>query len=311
MTKAPRPPSACFVTLNMGVNISQRRKREGKNWSAQLKRSHPSGDELYLPLMTDTSKNNDETFMTNDVIIETRDLSKDYIDGGNIIQALKPTSITVSRGEMVAIMGPSGSGKSTLLYVLGLLQPPTSGQYIFKGQDILKYSREEQAHFRNLQLGFVFQSCDLLANSTVFENLELPLIYAETDRNLRRKKIMEALDRVGLSHRVDHWANRLSGGERQRAAIARALVNNPSLILGDEPTGQLDQKNTGIVVEQLRDIVGQGFTVVLVTHEDEIGQACDRIIRIRDGVMVSDGREDFLNHSDTGNGDQEASQQQQ
>jgi putative ABC transport system ATP-binding protein len=201
--------------------------------------------------------------------------------------------MTVSRGEMVAIMGPSGSGKSTLLYVLGLLQPPTGGEYIFKGKDILQYSREDQAHFRNRELGFVFQSCDLLANSTVFENLELPLIYAETDRHVRRKKILDALDRVGLSHRVDHWANRLSGGERQRAAIARALVNNPSLILGDEPTGQLDQKNTGIVVDQLRDIAGQGFTVVLVTHEDEIGQACDRIIRIRDGVLVSDGRDVF------------------
>jgi putative ABC transport system ATP-binding protein len=248
--------------------------------------------------------------MTNNIIIETRDLSKDYIDGGNTIQALKPINITVSRGEMVAIMGPSGSGKSTLLYILGLLQPPTRGQYLFKGEDILRYSREEQAHFRNLELGFVFQSCDLLANSTVFENLELPLIYAETDRTARRKKILQALDRVGLSHRVDHWANRLSGGERQRAAIARALVNNPSLILGDEPTGQLDQKNTEIVVDQLREIAGQGFTVVLVTHEDEIGQACDRIIRIRDGLMVSDGTETLADLAAIENGVLEATQSQ-
>jgi putative ABC transport system ATP-binding protein len=231
--------------------------------------------------------------MDNELIIETRDLTKDYVDGGNVIQALKETNIKIYRGEMVAIMGPSGSGKSTLLYVLGLLQAPTSGAYLFKGDDILKFSREEQAHFRNSELGFVFQSCDLLANSTVFENLELPLIYAEADRNVRRKKILEALGRVGLSHRVDHWANRLSGGERQRAAIARALVNTPSLILGDEPTGQLDQKNTEIVVEQLRNIAGQGFTVVLVTHEDEIGGACDRIIRIRDGHVVSNGDEPF------------------
>jgi len=248
--------------------------------------------------------------MTNNIIIETRDLSKDYIDGGNTIQALKPINITVRRGEMVAIMGPSGSGKSTLLYILGLLQPPTRGQYLFKGEDILRYSREEQAHFRNLELGFVFQSCDLLANSTVFENLELPLIYAETDRTARRKKILQALDRVGLSHRVDHWANRLSGGERQRAAIARALVNNPSLILGDEPTGQLDQKNTEIVVDQLREIAGQGFTVVLVTHEDEIGQACDRIIRIRDGLMVSDGTETLADLAAIENGVLEATQSQ-
>jgi len=229
--------------------------------------------------------------MDNDLIIETRDLSKDYIDGTNVIHALRNTNIKIFRGEMVGIMGPSGSGKSTLLYVLGLLHPPTSGRYLFKGKDILKYSREQQAHFRNKELGFVFQSCDLLPNSTVFENLELPLIYAEADRNGRRKKIIDALKLVGLGHRVDHWANRLSGGERQRAAIARALVNNPSLILGDEPTGQLDQANTEIVIEQLRSLTKQGYTVILVTHEDEIGQACDRIIRIRDGEVVDNGIE--------------------
>lgn len=230
--------------------------------------------------------------MDTEAIIETRDLVKDYFDGGNVIHALKAASIKISRGEMVAIMGPSGSGKSTLLYVLGLLHPPTSGVYLFKGQDILKYSREEQALFRNRELGFVFQSCDLLANSTVYENLELPLIYAESDRGQRRKKILEALSLVGLSHRVDHWSNRLSGGERQRAAIARALVNQPSLILGDEPTGQLDQKNTDVVVKQLGSLARQGFTVALVTHEDEIGAACDRIIRIRDGHVVSNGCEE-------------------
>jgi putative ABC transport system ATP-binding protein len=230
--------------------------------------------------------------MEENLIIETRDLCKDYFDGGNVIRALKDANIRIYRGEMVAIMGPSGSGKSTLLYVLGLLQPPTAGEYIFNGQNILQYSTAEQAHFRNRELGFVFQSCDLLANSTVFENLELPLVYAESDRNIRRRKILEALDRVGLSHRVDHWSNRLSGGERQRAAIARALVNNPSLILGDEPTGQLDQKNTEVVMEQLREIATQGFTVVLVTHEEESGETCDRVIRIRDGAVVSDGLEE-------------------
>lgn len=231
----------------------------------------------------------------DDLIIETRDLSKEYYDGGNVIHALRGASLKIFRGEMVAIMGPSGSGKSTLLYVLGLLHPPSSGVYLFKGQNILEFSREEQAHFRNKELGFVFQSCDLLANSTVFENLELPLIYGESDRRVRRKKILDALGRVGLSHRVDHWSNRLSGGERQRAAIARALVNDPSLILGDEPTGQLDQKNTEIVVNQLREIARQGYTVVLVTHEDEIGHFCDRIIRIRDGCVESDGLGEISN----------------
>jgi putative ABC transport system ATP-binding protein len=232
--------------------------------------------------------------LRSDPIIETVDLTKEYFDGGNTIQALKKANVRVYPGEMVGIMGPSGSGKSTLLYCLGLLQPPTRGKYLFKGDDILEYSAEEQALFRNKEMGFVFQTCDLLPNSTVYENIELPLIYAEADWSVRRTKILQALDRVGLSHRVDHWANRLSGGERQRAAIARALVNNPSLILGDEPTGQLDQKNTDAVVEQLREIAAQGFTVVLVTHEEDIGKACDRIIRIADGRVVSDGLEDDL-----------------
>ena len=227
--------------------------------------------------------------MDSDIIIETRELTKDYIDGTNVIHALAGANIAIRRGEMVAIMGPSGSGKSTLMYILGLLQPATSGMYLFNGKDILARTPEQQAHFRNKELGFVFQSCDLLPNSTVYENLELPLIYAESDRGGRRKKILDALDRVGLSHRVDHWANRLSGGERQRAAIARALVNNPQLILGDEPTGQLDQKNTEAVISQLRAIARQGYTVVLVTHEQEIGEACDRIIRLRDGRVIDLG----------------------
>jgi putative ABC transport system ATP-binding protein len=227
--------------------------------------------------------------MENDIIIETRELTKDYVDGTNVVHALAGANIVIRRGEMVAIMGPSGSGKSTLMYILGLLQPASSGMYLFNGQDILARTPEQQAHFRNKELGFVFQSCDLLPNSTVYENLELPLIYAESERGGRRQKILDALDRVGLSHRVDHWANRLSGGERQRAAIARALVNEPQLILGDEPTGQLDQKNTEAVVNQLRAVARQGYTVVLVTHEQEIGDACDRIIRLRDGRVIDLG----------------------
>lgn len=225
-----------------------------------------------------------------DKIIETIDLSKEFHDGNNLIQALMGVSVSIYRGELVAIMGPSGSGKSTLMYILGLLQPPSSGQYLFKGENILDFTSEEQAHFRNNELGFVFQTCDLLPNSTVYENLELPLVYAESERSERRDKILEALDKVGLSHRVDHWANRLSGGERQRAAIARALVNNPSLILGDEPTGQLDTKNTQIVMNQLKELASQEYTVVLVTHEEDIGAACDRVIRIRDGMVETDGR---------------------
>lgn len=152
--------------------------------------------------------------MNAELIIETKDLAKHYIDGGNVIHALNKANIRVYRGEMVAIMGPSGSGKSTLLYILGLLQPPTSGEYLFKGQNILNYNREEQANFRNRELGFVFQSCDLLANSTVFENLELPLIYAESDRNSRRKKILEALERVDF---LIEWTTGLTGCQEESA----------------------------------------------------------------------------------------------
>ncbi|HTY24343.1 MAG TPA: ABC transporter ATP-binding protein [Desulfomonilaceae bacterium] len=234
-----------------------------------------------------------EQLAEDGLVIETRGLVKDYIDGTNTIHALRGADVTIYRGEMVAIMGPSGSGKSTLLYVLGLLHAPTAGVYLFKGHNVLSFTPQEQALFRSKEVGFIFQSCDLLPNSTVYENLELPLIYASSDKRTRRKKILEALDKVGLSHRVDHWANRLSGGERQRAAMARALVNGPSLILGDEPTGQLDQKNTDAVVEQLRSVARQGYTVVVVTHEEEIGQACDRVVRIRDGRVVSDGEENL------------------
>lgn len=275
-----------------------------ENAKPHLSKGALSGLDLYLrcAILPDAPANREEgnagkTGMSNDVIIETQDLTKHYFDGTNVVQALNGVNIKVERGEMVAIMGPSGSGKSTLMYILGLLQPATSGVYLFNGQNILTFSAQEQAHFRNRELGFVFQSCDLLPNSTVFENLELPLIYAEADWSVRRKKIIDALERVGLGHRVDHWANRLSGGERQRAAIARALVNTPKLILGDEPTGQLDQANTEAVIEQLREVARQGFTVVLVTHEQEIGDACDRIIRLRDGKVVDDMPEE-LAHPD-------------
>ena len=234
-----------------------------------------------------------EQLTEDGLVIETRSLVKDYIDGTNIIHALRGADLKIYRGEMVAIMGPSGSGKSTLLHVLGLLHAPTAGVYLFKGHNILNFTPQEQALFRSKEVGFIFQSCDLLPNSTVYENLELPLIYASSEKRTRRKKILEALDKVGLSHRADHWANHLSGGERQRAAMARALVNDPSLILGDEPTGQLDQKNTDAVVEQLRSVARQGYTVVVVTHEEEIGRACDRVIRIRDGKVASDGLENL------------------
>jgi putative ABC transport system ATP-binding protein len=271
------------------LNIAQYVRKAPKNPAGTITLYESGGLSVILSIILRNLVRSLALSVQNGLIIETRDLVKSYFDGANAIYALRGANIKIYQGEMVAIMGPSGSGKSTLLYVLGLLHAPTSGVYMFKDHNVLEFSAEDQALFRNKEVGFVFQTCDLLPNSTVYENLELPLIYADAERRGRRKKILDALDKVGLSHRVDHWANRLSGGERQRAAVARALVNDPSLILGDEPTGQLDQTNTEAVVEQFRTIARQGYTVVLVTHEEEIGMACDRIIRIRDGSVVTDG----------------------
>ncbi len=219
-------------------------------------------------------------------LIRISDLVKDYSNGYGLIPVLRQISLDVEQGEMVAVMGPSGSGKSTLLYILGLLLAPTAGSYLFAGSDVLKLDRAAQAEFRRRQVGFVFQNSDLLENSTVYENLEFPLIYAGVDRRERPDKIVASLQRVKLEHRLRHATNRLSGGERQRIAVARALINEPQVILGDEPTGQLDRDNSRLIMDHFEDIIALGeAAVVVVTHDSEIGARCSRIHYLEDGVI--------------------------
>ena len=187
---------------------------------------------------------------------------------------------------MVAVMGPSGSGKSTLLYILGLLQAPSSGSYRWEDIDLLSLDRVQQAEFRRKRLGFVFQACDLLEHSNVYENLEFPLIYEGVERQERPHRIQEALERVNLGHRLYHSANLLSGGERQRVAVARALVNNPRLILADEPTGQLDRRHGHLVMEHFEEIIAGGSTaIVVVTHDPDIAARCSRVCPMEDGIL--------------------------
>ena len=219
-------------------------------------------------------------------LIQVTELTKTYYNGAGPIEVLRSVNLEISPGEMVAVMGPSGSGKSTLLFILGLLQAPSSGSYIWEGIDLLSLDRTRQAEFRRRRLGFVFQTCDLLENSNVYENLEFPLIYEGVDRRERPGRIREALQRVNLGHRLYHSANLLSGGERQRVAIARALVNRPQLILADEPTGQLDRRHGHLIMEHFEEIAAGGDTaVVVVTHDPDIAARCTRVCPMEDGVL--------------------------
>ena len=222
----------------------------------------------------------------NGALIRVTDLCKAYDNGVDLIHVLRNINLKVYPGEIVAIMGPSGSGKSTLLFILGIFLLPSSGSYFLGGQDVLGLDRTAQAEFRRNRVGFVFQSCDLLEHTTVFENLEFPLIYAGVDRRERPERIIAALERVNLGHRMHQSSNRLSGGERQRVAVARALVNQPQVILADEPTGQLDRSHGNQVMDHFDEIVGDGKTaIVVVTHDPDIAARCTRICSIRDGVL--------------------------
>ena len=220
-------------------------------------------------------------------LIQTNNLSKNYMDGSET-PALSDISFSVDRGEFLAIMGPSGSGKSTLLHLLGFLDSPTSGAYRFDGKDASAYSSEEIARLRNKEFGFVFQAFNLLPNATVSENVKLPLLYSDTTENEWNARTHQAIGAVGLGHRAEHEASKLSGGEKQRAAIARALVNNPSVIFADEPTGNLDSKSGGIVMETLSLLNGKGHTIILVTHETYTAEYANRILTLRDGRVESD-----------------------
>ena len=221
-------------------------------------------------------------------IIETTDIQKTYRMGAEIVQALKSVSITVNKGEYVAFMGPSGSGKSTLMNIIGCLDTPTAGTYILNDKNVSDMTENELAEIRNREIGFVFQTFNLLPRASCLENVALPLIYAGYSKSEREERAFEALSNVGLADRVGHKPNELSGGQRQRVAIARALVNDPSIILADEPTGNLDSKTSYSIMELFHELHQKGNTIIMVTHEDDIAHYAHRIVRLKDGLVESD-----------------------
>lgn len=232
-----------------------------------------------------------------DTVIELNHIEKDYFIGNQVIKVLKGISLSILRNEYVALMGPSGSGKSTLMNILGCLDSPTGGRYILNGKDVSKMPDDDLAEVRNKEIGFVFQQFNLLPRLTAAENVALPLIYAGVAKKERLERATEALQKVGLGDRSHHKSNELSGGQIQRVAIARALVNNPSILLADEPTGNLDSKTSVEVMEIFSKIQEAGNTVVLVTHEEDIARYAKRIIRLRDGVIESDNIKNFTTHT--------------
>lgn len=221
-------------------------------------------------------------------IIHLDDIQKSYYLGKQELKVLKGITIEVFKNEYVALMGPSGSGKSTLMNILGCLDSPTAGKYILNGEDVSKMQDDNLADVRNKEIGFVFQQFNLLPRLTAAENVALPLIYNGTTKKIRTELSLEMLDRVGLADRSHHKPNELSGGQNQRVAIARALVNNPSIILADEPTGNLDSKTSIEIMHIFDKIQSEGNTVILVTHEEDIAEYAQRIIRLKDGVIESD-----------------------
>ena len=221
-------------------------------------------------------------------IIETHDIAKRYVMGSEVIEALKSITITIQKGEYVAFMGPSGSGKSTMMNIIGCLDSPTSGQYILNNQDVSGMDENELAEVRNKEIGFVFQTFNLLPRQTSLENVALPLIYAGYNKADRTEKAMMALKNVGLENRAGHRPNELSGGQRQRVAVARALVNDPSILLADEPTGNLDSKTSYEIMDLFDQIHSKGNTVIMVTHEEDIAEYAHRIVRLRDGLIETD-----------------------
>ncbi|MCH7413972.1 ABC transporter ATP-binding protein [Belliella sp. R4-6] len=221
-------------------------------------------------------------------MIETSDIQKTYKMGAEEVRALKSVSISVNKGEYVAFMGPSGSGKSTLMNIIGCLDTPSAGTYILNEKDVSDMSENELAEIRNKEIGFVFQTFNLLPRASCLENVALPLIYAGYNKSDREDKAFIALKNVGLADRVHHKPNELSGGQRQRVAIARALVNDPSIILADEPTGNLDTKTSYSIMELFHELHQKGNTIIMVTHEDDIAHYAHRVIRLRDGLVESD-----------------------
>lgn len=223
-------------------------------------------------------------------LLEIRDIKRDFKLGNEVLHVLKGIWLSIEKGEYVALMGPSGSGKSTLMNILGCLDTPTSGEYILNGRDVSKLSDGELADIRNKEIGFVFQTFNLMPRTTALDNVALPMIYAGIEKSKRRERATEVLELVSLGDRMMHKPNELSGGQRQRVAVARALVNHPSIILADEPTGNLDSKTSYEIMALFDEIHQKGNTVILVTHEEDIAQHAHRIIRLRDGLIDSDFR---------------------
>ena len=215
-------------------------------------------------------------------------ITRSYVLDGEDIHALRGVSLTVDRGEFVAIMGPSGSGKSTCMHILGCLDTPTGGEYLLEGVSVGGLSPDQLAEIRNTRLGFVFQGFNLLARTTALENVELPLIYAKVPGAERRKRAMQALESVGLAGRAGHFSSQLSGGQQQRVAIARALANDPAVVLADEPTGNLDSRTSDEIMALFQDLNARGITVVMVTHEPDVAAYAKRRVTFRDGLIVRD-----------------------
>ena len=221
-------------------------------------------------------------------LIKISNIKRDFVLGNEIVYVLKGIDLEINKGEYVALMGPSGSGKSTLMNILGCLDTATSGSYILNNKDVSQMHDDELAEIRNKEIGFVFQTFNLMPRTTALNNVALPMIYAGYSKSERIVRAKEVLEQVNLADRMDHQPNQLSGGQRQRVAIARALVNRPSIILADEPTGNLDSKTSNEIMKLFGDIHKLGNTVILVTHEEEIAAYANRIIRLRDGLIESD-----------------------
>ena len=223
-------------------------------------------------------------------LINIKEIKRDFKLGSEVLHVLKGINLNIEKGEYVALMGPSGSGKSTLMNLLGCLDTPTSGTYILNGKDVSKLTDNELAEIRNKEIGFVFQTFNLMPRTTALDNVALPMVYAGISSNERKQRATEVLKDVGLADRMDHKPNQLSGGQRQRVAVGRALVNKPSIILADEPTGNLASKTSIEIMNLFDEIHAKGNTVILVTHEEDIAKHAHRIIRLRDGMIESDER---------------------
>ncbi|MDB5287405.1 MAG: macrolide transporter ATP-binding protein [Mucilaginibacter sp.] len=244
--------------------------------------------------MSKQEKRMNPTIINNEEpLIIIKDIGRKYVIGSEIIHAIKSVTLTINKGEFVALMGPSGSGKSTLMNILGCLDTPTKGEYILNGINVSHMTDNDLAEVRNNEIGFVFQTFNLLPRNSALDNVALPLVYAGINKEKRNERARRALENVGLGNRTDHRPNELSGGQRQRVAVARALINDPSIILADEPTGNLDTKTSIEIMGLMEDIHAKGNTIILVTHEEDIAKHAHRIVRMRDGLV----EDDYLNEN--------------